>query len=73
MAGRIRWLGVGMVACFLALFLQLNNVQVRQAHKYATAASNPAAVEARYDQPRGIIQSADGVVLAESVRSHSNT
>jgi penicillin-binding protein A len=73
MAGRIRWLGVAMVLCFLALFLQLNNVQVRQAHKYANAPSNPAAVEARYDQPRGIIQSADGVVLAQSVRTHSGS
>ena len=37
MAGRIRWLGIGMVVCFLALFLQLNNVQVNNAHKYATS------------------------------------
>ena len=41
MAGRIRWLGVGMVVCFLALFLQLNNVQVKQANKYATSQYNP--------------------------------
>ena len=27
-------------------------------------------IEAKYDQPRGIIQSADGVVLAQSVRAH---
>lgn len=67
MAGRIRWLGLGMVVCFLALFLQLNNVQVRQAHKYATDPANPSVTAAEYDQPRGIIQSADGVVLAQSV------
>ena len=64
MAGRIRWLGVGMVVCFLALFLQLNNVQVMKAHKYATDPYNPRCIAAKFDQPRGIIQSADGVVLA---------
>ena len=68
MASRIRWLGVGMVVCFLALFLQLNNVQVKNGHTYATSPYNPEVIEAKYDQPRGIIQSADGVVLAKSVR-----
>jgi peptidoglycan glycosyltransferase len=69
MAGRVKWLGVGMVLCFVLLFLQLNNIQVKNAHAYANDSSNPAVVEAKYDQPRGIIQSADGVVLAESVRT----
>jgi peptidoglycan glycosyltransferase len=73
MSGRIRWLGVGMVVCFLALFLQLNNVQVKNGHKYATSSNNPAVVEAKFDQPRGIIQSADGVVLAQSVRTHGGS
>ena len=67
MTNRIGWLGVGMVLCFIVLFLQLNNVQVKDAHKYATSPYNPAVIAARYDQPRGIIQSADGVVLAQSV------
>jgi peptidoglycan glycosyltransferase len=67
MAGRIRLLGIGMVLCFLALFLQLNNVQVKNAHKYATSPYNPAVNAAKFDQPRGIIQSADGMVLAQSV------
>jgi len=66
---RIRWLGIGMVVCFLALFVQLNNVQVVKAHQYATDSHNPTAIQAKYDQPRGIIQSADGVVLAQSVRT----
>jgi penicillin-binding protein A len=68
MAGRIRWLGVGMVLCFLVLFLQLNNIQVVKAHEYATNANNPA-VKAAAQQPRGIIQSADGQVLAKSVQN----
>ena len=37
MTNRIGWLGVGMVLCFIVLFLQLNNVQVKDAHKYATS------------------------------------
>jgi peptidoglycan glycosyltransferase len=69
MARRIRWLGVGMVVCFFILFLQLNNLQVLKAHQYATAAGNPETQVAEYEQPRGVIQSADGVVLAESVPS----
>jgi penicillin-binding protein A len=65
MARRIRWLGVGMVICFFILFLQLNNIQVVKAHQYATDANNPS-VRAQSQQPRGVIQSADGQVLAES-------
>jgi penicillin-binding protein A len=66
---RIRWLGVVIVFCFLVLFLQLNNLQVFKAHQYANAQDNPAVIAARYTQTRGPIVSADGVVLAESVRA----
>ena len=62
-----------MVVCFLALFLQLNNVQVKNATEYANDPANPSVVAAKYDQPRGIIQSADGVVLAQSVRTHGGS
>lgn len=62
-----------MVVCFLALFLQLNNVQVKNAHRYANDPNNPSVISAKYDQPRGIIQSADGVVLAQSVRTHTGS
>jgi peptidoglycan glycosyltransferase len=72
MARRIRWLGVGMVICFFILFLQLNNIQVVKAHQYATDPRNPA-VEAESQQPRGIIQSADGKVLAQSVSAPKNS
>jgi penicillin-binding protein A len=67
MAGRIRWLGVLIVVCFLILFLQLNNVEVLKAHTYANAANNPTVLAARYNKPRGFIESADGQVLAKSV------
>ena len=67
MARRIRWLGLVMVACFVALFLQLNNIQVLKAHQYANASDNPQVIAAKYSQTRGTIVSADGVVLAQSV------
>jgi penicillin-binding protein A len=73
MARRIRWLGVAMAVCFVALFLQLNNIQVVKAHQYSTASNNPQIELQRYDQPRGVIQSADGVVLAKSVRTTSGS
>jgi peptidoglycan glycosyltransferase len=66
-ARRIRGLAVVMALCFFALFVQLNNVQVVKGHHYATSPYNPQVVLQRYDQPRGVIQSADGVVLAKSV------
>jgi peptidoglycan glycosyltransferase len=68
MARRIRWLGVGMLVCFFILFLQLNNIQVVKAHQYATDPNNPT-VRAESQQTRGVIQSADGQVLAKSVLS----
>jgi len=66
-ARRIRWLGIVLVLCFVALFLQLNNLQVIEAKQYATAPDNPAQKLQRYDQPREVIQDADGVILAQSV------
>jgi len=70
---RITWLGVAMVLCFVVLFLQLNNIEVVKAKQYASNGSNPANTVQTYDQPRGIIQSADGVVLAQSVRTQKGS
>jgi penicillin-binding protein A len=64
---QIRWLAVVLVACFVILFLQLNRIQVLQASKLANAPGNVRTTEARFSEPRGVIQSADGVVLARSV------
>jgi penicillin-binding protein A len=71
MGRRIRLLGLAMLLCFGVLLVQLTNIQVVKAHQYATAPANPAVIAQRTDQPRGIIQSADGVVLAESVPATS--
>lgn len=67
MEKRIRRLGVFMVLCFVALFIQLNNIQVLKASSLAHSPNNPRVIEAMYSQPRGSIVSADGVTLADSV------
>ncbi len=64
---QIRKLGVVLIACFVLLFLQLNNLQIVQAHKLANAPGNPRVVINEYQNPRGAILSANGTVLAESV------
>ncbi|MDA8038984.1 MAG: penicillin-binding transpeptidase domain-containing protein [Actinomycetota bacterium] len=70
---RIRWVGAVMLLCFVVLFIQLNNIQVRQAPKLVknplineTASSAVSALRL----PRGAIVSADGYVLAESKPVH---
>jgi peptidoglycan glycosyltransferase len=67
---RIRLLGAFLLACFLVLFLQLNNLQVREASALRRHPGNPRALLARYNESRGPILSADGKVVAESVRAH---
>jgi peptidoglycan glycosyltransferase len=66
---RIRWMGLFILVCFIAVFVQLNNLQVVQAHKYATAPGNPAVIAARTSQPRGTITTVEGTVLAQSVKA----
>ncbi len=66
---RIRWLGVVLLLCFVVLFVQLNNIQILKASSYANAPGNPRVVYERYSQPRGVIESSDGQILAESVPS----
>jgi peptidoglycan glycosyltransferase len=64
---RIRRLGIFMLICFVALFLQLNNIQILKASSLANSPNNPRVLAVARDNPRGDILSADGVVLASSV------
>jgi penicillin-binding protein A len=66
MEKRIRRLGVFMVLCFVALFLQLNNIQVLKANSLANSPANPRIQAEERSQTRGSILSADGTVLAAS-------
>lgn len=66
---QIRRLCVGLVLCYGALFVQLNYVQVLQADELNNNPGNSRAIFRDFSQPRGTVQTADGVVLAQSVPS----
>jgi peptidoglycan glycosyltransferase len=55
-----------MVLCFVALFIQLNNIQVLKANSLANSQGNPQVQLVERSQTRGSILSADGVTLASS-------
>ncbi len=65
---RVAWVGTVLLLCFVLLFLQMNNLQVRES---GTVRSNPffqttTTVPSPFDEDRGEIITADGVVLAYS-------
>jgi peptidoglycan glycosyltransferase len=64
---QIRLMGVGIMLLFVALFLQLNYVQVVHAGALDSNPLNGRAVVSEYTRQRGDIVSADGVTLATSV------
>ena len=63
---QIRRLGIAMAALFLALFVQLNVVQVFRADTYNDHPANTRAVTRDFNRPRGQIVAPDGTVLARS-------
>ncbi|HWC37521.1 MAG TPA: penicillin-binding transpeptidase domain-containing protein, partial [Acidimicrobiales bacterium] len=63
---QIRRLGLALVLLFVVLFLQLNNLQVLQASKLSNASGNIRNTLDNFSRPRGVIQTADGVVVARS-------
>lgn len=67
---QIRSLGVVLLVLFSAVFVQLTNLQVISAKKLNENPANTRAVLRDFSEPRGSIQSADGVLLAESVPSN---
>jgi peptidoglycan glycosyltransferase len=64
---QITRLGIGLLACYVALFAMLNWVQVLQADEYAEHPLNTARIRKEFNRPRGSILSADGAVLATSI------
>jgi peptidoglycan glycosyltransferase len=64
---QIRRLGLGLVACYVALFAMLNWVQVWKADEYNNHPLNTSQVRKEFNRPRGTITSADGALLAISV------
>ncbi|HEV3266495.1 MAG TPA: penicillin-binding transpeptidase domain-containing protein [Acidimicrobiales bacterium] len=71
MEKRIRRLGIFMLLCLVALFVQLNNIQVLKANSLATNPQNPRVQLKARNQPRGDIVSSDGVTLATSMPTKS--
>ena len=70
-ARRIRVLGLVILACFVLLFVQLNNLQIREAPSLRANPDNPSQnpVASWYQNPRGELLASDGTVLAESVHT----
>jgi peptidoglycan glycosyltransferase len=60
-------LGLGLMAAYLVLFAQLNNLQFFRAEGLTTHPSNSRPLVADFGAPRGEIRAADGTVLARSI------
>ena len=69
---QIRRLGVFLMLCFVALFVQLNYVQVLRAHDLNTRPGNSRPIDQAFSRPRGTVSTADGTVVARSVASDDN-
>jgi len=66
---QIRKLGIAGLVLFGILFIQLNNIQVLSAKKLNDNRLNTRQAVKDFSQPRGAIQTSDGVVVADSVDS----
>ncbi len=69
---QIRGLGVGLGLLFVALFLQLNWLQVVDAGNLNDHPANTRTVVRDFSRPRGAIQTSDGAVLALSTPTDGN-
>jgi penicillin-binding protein A len=70
MTRQIRLLGIGLLACFVVLFAQLNRLTVFQAAELNDNPNNTREILRDFSQPRGTVVTADGVVIAQSVPSN---
>ena len=70
MTSQIRALGLGLIVCFVVLFVQLNRLTVFQAAELNENPNNTRDILRDFSQPRGSITTADGVVIAQSVPSN---
>ncbi len=63
---QIRRVGIALLVCYLAVFVQLNRIQVVDADKLNNDPFNSRRAQREYNRPRGQILSAEGAVLARS-------
>lgn len=66
---RIRQLAVGLMACYLALFVTLNYWQVGRKQELDASFDNTRAIRREFERPRGPILAADGTELARSFQT----
>ncbi len=66
---QIRRLGIGLIACYVALFVMLNWIQFVHKDELDNNANNTIGVKQDFNKPRGTITSADGALLAQSRRA----
>ncbi len=66
---QIRRLAAGLLVCYLILFVQLNLLQVGQDRELRADPRNTREAVKEFNQPRGPILTADGVIIAQSVPS----
>ena len=64
---QIRRLGIGLVACYIALFVMLNWIQFVHKDQLDNNANNTIGVKQDFNKPRGTITTADGTLIAQSV------
>jgi peptidoglycan glycosyltransferase len=64
---QIRRLGIALLVLFGLLFVQLNNLQLRQAERLQNDPRNTRAIVVDFSRERGRILAADGTVLADSI------
>jgi peptidoglycan glycosyltransferase len=64
---RIRTLAIGLMVCYVALFISLQIPQMFKSKSLNANPSNTRQVEQVFDKPRGNIITADGVVIARTV------
>lgn len=62
----VRRLGIALLACYLALFVQLNVVQVLRADDLNAHPENTRRIQREFNEPRGDIVTADGALVATS-------
>ena len=69
----IRKVTLAITVVFLALFINLQVVQVARSHTYSTDPRNPRHLLSELNVKRGEILAADGTVLAESQATHNKS
>jgi peptidoglycan glycosyltransferase len=66
---QIRQPAIGLMVCYVALFVTLNYWQVGRKQELEASFDNTRAIRREFDQPRGQILTANGTVIAQSVQN----